>query len=95
MDFIEIGETKYDSQELTKIAASSLFELGISGINSIDIHAPSNSITIGFDNHEDANLAHAIARSRPGFKPKTFQSQNAVEFLIELNSVINSWGHDR
>lgn len=95
MDFIEIGEAKYDSQELTNIAAGNLFELGINGINSIDIHAPSNCITIGFDNSDDANLAHAIARTPPSFNPNVFQSQNAVGFLFELNSVINSWGHDR
>ena len=95
MDFIEIGEAKYDSQELTNIAAGNLFDLGISGINSINIHAPSNSITIGFDNQEDASLVHAIARTAPVSQPHTFHSQDAGGFLIELNSVINSWGHDR
>ena len=95
MDFIEIGEAKYDSQELTNMAAGNLFELGICGINSIDIHAPSNSITIGFDNLEDASLTHAIAGTDPGGHPNTFHSPDAGGFLIELNSVLNSWGHDQ
>ena len=95
MQFIEIGEARYDSQQLTSIAAGNLFELGINGINSIDIHAPSNSITIGFDNTEDANLAHAIAQTEPSFNTTTFKSNDALGFLFELNSVFNSWSHDQ
>ena len=95
MDFIEIGEAKYDSDELTRIAAGNLFELGINGINSIDIHAPSNSITIGFDNTEDANLAHAIAQTEPSFNSTTLKSNDALGFLFELNSVLNSWSYDQ
>jgi hypothetical protein len=95
MDFIEIGEVKYDSQELTNIAANNLFELGINGINAIDIHAPSNCITIGFDDTEDSELVHAIAKANPSPNAMQFKSQNAVKFLLELNSVVNSWGHDQ
>ena len=95
MDFIEIGEAKYDSQELTNVAAGSLFELGINGINSIDIHAPSNSIAIGFDNTEDASLVHAIAQTEPPCNTMTFKSKDALGFLFELNSVFNSWSHDK
>ncbi len=95
MDFIEIGEARYDTQELTNLAAGNLFELGINGINSIDIHAPSNSITIGFDNTEDANLAHAIAQTEPSCNTTTFKSNDALGFLFELNSVLNSWSHDQ
>ncbi len=95
MQFIEIGEAKYDSDELTKIAAGNLFELGINGINSIDIHAPSNCISIGFDNTEDASLVHAIAQTEPSFNTTTFKSNDALGFLFELNSVFNSWSHDK
>ena len=95
MQFIEIGEARYDSQQLTSIAAGNLFELGINGINSIDIHAPTNSITIGFDNTEDASLVHAIAQTEPSFNTTTFKSKDALGFLFELNSVFNSWSHDK
>ncbi len=95
MQFIEIGEARYDTQELTNLAAVNLFELGINGINSIDIHAPSNSITIGFDNTEDANLVHAIAQTEPSFNSMDFKSNDALGFLFELNSVFNSWSHDQ
>ncbi len=95
MDFIEIGEARYDTQELINVAASSLFELGINGINSIDIHAPSNCITVGFDNVEDANIVHAIARSEPISNSKHFKCSDAVGFLFALNSVLNSWEGDQ
>lgn len=95
MQFIEIGDAKYDSDELTRIAAANLFEMGINGIKSLDIHAPSNSITIGFDNTEDASLVHAIARTEPSFNTTTFKSNDALGFLFELNSVFNSWSHDQ
>ncbi len=95
MDFIEIGEAKYASEELMNLATSNLFELGINSVESIDIHAPSNCITIGFGDPEDAHAAHAIARRVPSPGTRVFRSQDAVKFLLELNSVVNSWGHDR
>ncbi len=95
MDFIEIGEARYASEDLTNIAASNLFELGINGINSINIHAPSNCITVGFKDVEDAELAHAIARTNHTIKSRIFKSGDAVQFLLQLNSVVNSWGHDQ
>jgi len=95
MDFIEIGEARYASEDLSSVAANNLFELGISGINSIDIHAPSNCISIGFDNIEDAELTHAIARSGSRPVSKDFKSNDALGFLYELNSVFNSWEGDQ
>lgn len=95
MDFIEIGEAKYASDELMSMTASNLFELGINSVESIDIHAPSNCITIGFGDTEDASLVHAIARTEPNFNTTTFKSNNALGFLFELNSVFHSWSHDR
>ena len=95
MDFIEIGEAKYDSDELTRIAAGNLFDLGINGIKSINIHAPSNSITIGFDNTEDASLVHAIAQGESPCNTMSFKSNDALGFLYELNSVFNSWSYDK
>ena len=95
MDFIEIGEARYASEDLSSLAANNLFELGINGINSIDIHAPSNCISIGFDNTEDASLVHAIAQTEPSFNTTTFKSKDALGFLFELNSVFNSWSHDK
>ncbi len=94
MHFIEICGTKYTSAELSDMTSGSLVGLGITSFNSIDLDTRSNKITIGFKSVEDADAVHAIARIKPRFKTRTFKCHDALQFLLELHSVVNTWEYD-
>ncbi|MBT5268415.1 MAG: hypothetical protein HOL70_03110 [Candidatus Marinimicrobia bacterium] len=95
MHFIEISGTKYGGGELSDMTANNLISLGIESFQSINIDPKNNTIHIGFENVEDANVAHAIAGIKPRLKSKTFCCQDARQFLLELYSVANSWSGDQ
>ena len=90
MDYLEITNEKYGSDELTQIAAGGLSGLGI-GIGSyrtIDINTKRNSIIIDFESKEDAEVVRVISGSVQQSNSKIFQSDDVTQFILELYGVI-------
>jgi len=95
MHFIEIGDTKYGSDELSNIVATGLIGIGVDSFQSIKVDAKNNSIKIGFDDIDDANVCHTIAGAFHRSKGKSFTCQDARQFMLELYGVATSWGDDQ
>lgn len=93
MDYLEIGNEKYGSDELTRITACGLSGLGIGSFRTIDINTKRNSIMIDFESIEDADVVRVISGSAQQSNSKIFQSDDVTQFLLELYGIVTTEGN--